>query len=375
MNSTRLFEANAFTQGLKLRNRVVMAPMTTWSANSDLTVSEEETQYFERRASGVGLVITGCSHIAANGIGFSDEFAAFDDRFTPGLTRLASAAKSGGAPAILQLFHAGNKAVAEFIEQGDVVSASAVQSSSDPFSAQQLPRALTDAEIEQLIIDFGQATRRAIEAGFDGVELHGAHGFLLQNFFSPYFNQRDDRWGGSLENRMRFPLAVVAEVKRIVAAHAEHPFVVGFRISPEESQNGGLKIDDFKPLLDQLIELKLDYLHISQPAGMLKTKPANAAEGPVITALLVEYINHRLPVIAAGGIRTPEQAEQALALGIDLVAVGQGLVVDPDWVQKAQQGEPLLTDLGTSDVAERSIPTKMWQAIKATPGWFNLREE
>ncbi|MFM2479873.1 NADH-dependent flavin oxidoreductase [Celerinatantimonas sp. YJH-8] len=375
MNLKRLFKSQAFAKGLKLRNSIIMAPMTTWSANHDLTVSDEEVRYFERRSQDVGLVLTGCSHVSANGIGFTDEFAAFDDRFIPGLTKLASAAKSGGAPAILQLFHAGNKAVADLIEQGDVVSASAVPSSSDPFSAQQLPRALTEQEIQQLIVDFGQATRRAIEAGFDGVELHGAHGFLLQNFFSPYFNRRDDRWGGSLENRLRFPLAVVEEVQRIVAEYADRPFVVGFRISPEESQDGGLKIDDFKPLIDHLIEGGLDYLHISQPGGILKTHPSIAPQGPVITALLVTYINHRLPVIAAGGIRTPEQAEQALALGIDLVAVGQGLVIDPDWVKKVAQGEAFLTDLGEGDAIARSIPSHMWQAIKTTPGWFNLRKE
>ncbi|EAA5478851.1 NADH:flavin oxidoreductase, partial [Salmonella enterica subsp. enterica] len=106
-----LTQAFTFKNGLRMRNRVVMAPMTTWSANDDETISDEEVNYYRARATGVGLVITGCAHVQINGVGFTNEFAAYDDRFIPSLSKLADAAKSGGALAILQLFHAGNKAV------------------------------------------------------------------------------------------------------------------------------------------------------------------------------------------------------------------------------------------------------------------------
>lgn len=202
-----LTQAFTFKNGLRMRNRVVMAPMTTWSANDDETISDEEVNYYQARATGVGLVITGCTHVQRNGVGFTNEFAAYDDRFIPSLRKLADAAKSGGALAILQLFHAGNKAVPELIPGGEIVSASALAAPAGPFNrGGQASRALGHDEIYDVIHDFGEATRRAIEAGFDGVELHGAHGFLIQNFFSPCFNQRTDEWGGSLANRMRFPL-------------------------------------------------------------------------------------------------------------------------------------------------------------------------
>ena len=106
-------------------------------------------------------------------------------------------------------------------------------------------------------------TKRAIKAGFDGVELHGAHGFLLQNFFSPLFNHRSDRWGGDLENRMRFPLAVLQEVKNAVYECATKPFLIGYRISPEESAEGGLRIEDTYKLLDRLISSGVSYIHAS----------------------------------------------------------------------------------------------------------------
>jgi 2,4-dienoyl-CoA reductase-like NADH-dependent reductase (Old Yellow Enzyme family) len=225
---TKLFERFSLAQGITLRNRVVMAPMTTWSANDDRTISDQEDAYYRRRVKGVGLVITGCSHVSPSGIGFTDEFASYDDRFVPSLRRLADAAKSGGARAVLQIFHAGNRAVPELIPGGDVVSASALTGEPSPFAPCEIPaRALTHAEILAIVADFGQATRRAIEAGFDGVELHGAHSFLIQNFLSPRYNQRTDVWGGSAENRMRFPLAVVHEVKRVIAAHASAPLRPG----------------------------------------------------------------------------------------------------------------------------------------------------
>ncbi|WP_460151706.1 oxidoreductase, partial [Priestia megaterium] len=137
------------------------------------------------------LVITGCTHVTPNGIGFTNEFAAYDDTFMPGLRKLAEAAKSGGAPAILQIFHAGNKALPDLIPNGEVVSSSAVETEATGFAPSVLPRELSHEEILDIIHAFAETTRRAIEAGFDGVELHGAHGFLMQNFFSPFFNRRE----------------------------------------------------------------------------------------------------------------------------------------------------------------------------------------
>ncbi|MDB5270821.1 MAG: NADH-dependent flavin oxidoreductase, oye family [Hymenobacter sp.] len=229
-----LFKPFAFKRGIHLKNSVAMAPMTTWSSNEDLTISNEEARYYEARVNGVGLVITGCSHVTPNGQGFTDEFASSDDSFIPSLRKLADAAKSGGAPAILQIFHGGNKALAALVPHGDIVSASTMAIEATAFTPAANSRGLRDDEIQDIIQAFGQATRRAIEAGFDGVELHGAHGFLLQNFLSPFFNQRTDEWGGSLENRLRFPVAVVREVQRVIEEHATRPFLLGYRVSPDE---------------------------------------------------------------------------------------------------------------------------------------------
>ncbi|EKO3958895.1 NADH-dependent flavin oxidoreductase [Vibrio fluvialis] len=372
-----LFQPFTFKNGVTLRNRVVMAPMTTWSSNADETISDEELRYYRARAQGVGLLLTGCSHVQPSGIGFTDEFAAYDDRFIPSLTKLADAAKSGGAVAVLQLFHAGNKAVPDLIPNGELVSASAMAAPKGPFNDGKLAsRELTEAEIFELIHDFGQATRRAIEAGFDGIELHGAHGFLIQNFLSPLFNQRQDQWGGSLENRMRFPLEVVREVRRVIDEHASRPFLLGYRISPEEPGEGALRIDDALALAETLAQAgNIDYLHTSL-YNILAGQSQDDTSGKTTAQRFIDRVADRVPLMAAGEVRTPNQARIVLETGMPLVVVGRSLVMNPTWVEMAQDGrdQEIRAALDLSHSADDlQVPTKLWNVIKSTPGWFPVQ--
>ena len=376
MEYSKLFESFALTPDIELRNRIIMAPMTTWSANPDGTVSEQELNYIRQRVNGVGLVITGCTHVQENGIGFTNEFAAFDDRFIPSLTKLAQAAKSGGAPAILQIFHAGNKAIPDLIPNADVVSASALKTPTGSFiDSQMMSRALSHDEVLEVIHAFGETTRRAIEAGFDGVELHGAHGFLIQNFFSPLFNQREDEWGGSLEKRMRFPLEIVKEVKRIIKQYAKKPFALGYRISVEEYEENGLRIGDSLQLIDGLINSGIDYLHVSL-TDILNSKPVEGVDEKLTIQRVIDHVNYRIPFISAGKIRTPHQAEEALALGLPLVAIGKALVMNPDWVKLVanHQADQISTELEFEKDAELHIPDHLWHEIKIRKGWFPIRQ-
>jgi 2,4-dienoyl-CoA reductase-like NADH-dependent reductase (Old Yellow Enzyme family) len=275
---------------------------------------------------------------------------------------------------VLQIFHAGNKALPALTPGGEVVSASSVPTDASPFAPSVTPKALSHDEILETIAAFGAATRRAIAAGFDGIELHGAHGFLIQNFLSPRFNQRDDQWGGSLENRMRFARAVVAEVKR-VGATAGRPFVIGYRISPEEPEEGGLRIGDALALTDRLIEDGVGYVHVSLGNALTAT-PLDGAGDKTIAARFVERVAGRVPLIAAGQIRTPDQAVQALATGLSLVALGQGLVMNPNWVEQARDGKgaEIVTALDLAEAPALAIPAKLSTVIGTMAGWFALKE-
>ena len=373
-----LFSPFMLTEKIKLRNRIVMAPMTTWSANPDGTISEQELEFYKRRSQNVGLVITGCTYVTPSGIGFTHEFAAYDDRFINSLEKLAAAAKSGGAPAILQIFHAGNKAIPELVPNNDVISASASSVKSGDFMKRVVQsREMTENEIQETIRAFGDVTKRAIKAGFDGVELHGAHGFLLQNFFSPLFNQRNDRWGGDLEGRMRFPLAVLQEVKNVVYEYATKPFAIGYRISPEESATGGLRIEDTYKLLDRLVSSGISYIHTSL-VSINDSYPVESPNGPRTIELILNHIAGRVPVIAAGKIRTPSQAQEAISTGLPLVAIGKGLVINPEWVTLAESGRDheIQTTLNPQLVHELTIPDKLWDQIQTSKGtgWFPLMD-
>ncbi|MET0944320.1 MAG: NADH-dependent flavin oxidoreductase [Flavobacterium sp.] len=371
----KLFIPLLFGNGISLKNRIVMSPMTTWASNEDFTISDEEVEYYKKRVKGVGLVITGCTHVTANGIGFTHEFAGYDDTFLPSLKKLADAAKSGGAPAILQMFHAGNKAIPGLIPDGEVVSASTV--SSGPivlFEKENSPKELSENEILEIIKAFGETTKRAIEAGFDGVEIHGAHGFLLQNFISPFFNNRNDQWGGSLENRLRLSLEILREVKNIVSKYSDRPFLIGYRISPEEFPQQTYGLPDTFVLMDKLIEEKIDYLHFSL-LDAVNQKPIDSefSKEP-ISVVLNNYVNSRVPVLVAGGITTPAMADHVVDYGVSMVAIGRSLIVNPDWVELTQNGEEdkITSILKLATVQEKKIPSKLMAIFEKLEGWVQI---
>ncbi|PLT34487.1 NADH-dependent flavin oxidoreductase [Bacillus sp. V5-8f] len=363
-----LFENFALRNGIQLKNRVVMAPMTNFSSNPDGTVTNEEVNYYIRRSKGVGMVITACTYVTENGKGFHGEFGADRDELIPSLRQLATAIKEQGAKAVLQIFHGGRMCPPELVPNGETVSASAVAPEGE---GQPVPRALSEAEVESIIRDFGEATRRAIEAGYDGVEIHGANGYLIQQFFSPHSNRREDKWGGSLEKRMNFPIAVIDEVKKAVSEYAKEPFIVGYRFSPEEPETPGITMADTLAFVDALAAKDLDYLHVSLQDFWSEPRRGVEDNRPRIE-LIMEKAGQRVPVIGVGSIHTADEALKALETGVPLLALGRVLIMDPDWVQKVQQGREseIVTKIDKNAQKELVIPDPLWQAIINTPGWF-----
>ncbi len=359
MNKQKLQKPFILNNQVTLQNHVVMSPMTTWSSHDDQTVSKAELTYYGERAKSAGMVITGSSHVQENGVGFANEIGVYADRFIPGLTKLATAIKSGGAKAILQLNHAGNKALPQFIANHDVVSASPVAAPKTPFAPAQTPRALTEAEILKVISAFGAATKRAIKAGFNGVEIHGAHGFLIQNFLSPHFNQRTDRWGGSLDNRLNLAMAVVDEVKNVAAKYADPSFIIGYRITLEEREVDGLSLIDTKALIKNLVAKQVSYLHLSLGDALTAHEHGSSNTTPFIKRIS-KFVDHRVPLIAAGSFNSYDRMEAGLDAGLDLVAVGEAFVANPDLFNH----EKLSLTLSASQLTSLKIPKAMFAKIK-----------
>ncbi|SFF44632.1 2,4-dienoyl-CoA reductase [Paenibacillus algorifonticola] len=365
-----LFEPFTFANGMSVHNRIVMAPMTTCSSNPDGTVPDDELAYYSRRSAGPGIVVTACVYVSRNGKGFPGEFGADTDEMIPSLKRLADAIKSRGAKAILQIFHGGRSCFPGLVPNDELVSASSIAQQEDGI----VPRELTEEEIKSIIADFGEATRRAIEAGFDGVEIHGANGYLLQQFYSPASNVRTDDWGGSVHKRLAFPLYVVEAVKK-AAAMAPQPFLVGYRFSPEEPEEEGLTMEHSYHLVNALIEMKLDYLHVS--LNDFWSKPRRGEQDSQSRmAWFVEKYSEHIPFIGVGGLTTAEEALEAKNSGVPFIALGRELIMDPDWTEKIKQGneQDIVTTLSKQDQERLVIPNGLWGAITHAPGWFPITE-
>ncbi|MFD0898241.1 NADH-dependent flavin oxidoreductase [Loigolactobacillus binensis] len=322
-------QALTLPSGSTLKNRLLMSPMTTRQSFFNGTVTQNEINYYAKRAKGLGAVITGAANVEAGGKGWPGELSIADDEMLPELTQLASAIKAQGAKAIIQIFHGGRMTNAATLSGVQPVSASAVAAERPDA---ETPRAMTVAEIHTTIAAFGAATRRAIQAGFDGVELHGANTYLLQQFFSPHSNRRTDDYGGDREKRYTFIAEVLDAVFAAVKKYATKPFIVGYRFSPEEFETPGIRFADTLWLLTKLRETKLDYLHLSLNRYD-RVARGDDYQAHSLLAYAHEALQGKIPLIGVGGVRTRTDVTNVLH-DAELVAVGQQLLFDPAWPLK-----------------------------------------
>ncbi len=324
-------------KSLELVNRAVMPPMGTNLGNPDGTVSEANLAYIRRRArGGPGLIITEISSVHPTGSSIPNELGAYDDRFIAGLKKIADAVHAAGCKVALQLHHAGRESP-YLLQEGKAIAPSAIRSLVFGLT----PRAMTREEIQEIIAAFGSAALRAREAGFDAVEVHGAHGYLLTQFLSALSNKREDEYGGSLINRSRFMIEVLQEVRRTVG----EGFPVSLRLSVEECIKDGYIFEDIQPILPDLVKAGADLLHASlgthgTPGG-ITSAPFEYEPGFNVWRAKKVKESTRVPVIAVGRFTDPFLANEVIARGeADFVAFGRQFLADPDFLIKAREGRP-----------------------------------
>jgi 2,4-dienoyl-CoA reductase-like NADH-dependent reductase (Old Yellow Enzyme family)/thioredoxin reductase len=324
-------------KSLELVNRAVMPPMGTNLGNPDGTVSEANLAYIRRRATGgAGLIITEIASVHPSGSAIANELGAYDDRFIPGLKEIADTVHASGSKVALQLHHAGRESL-YLLQQGKAIAPSAIPSLVFGLT----PREMTRDEIQEVIIAFGAAARRGIEAGFDAVEVHGAHGYLLTQFLSALSNKRDDAYGGSLSNRSRFIIDVLQEVRRTVGPD----FPISLRLSVEECIKDGYTVEDIQTILPNIVGAGADILHASlgthgTPGGITSAPPEYHPGFNVWRAKRLKEVVD-VPVIAVGRFTDPSLADEVIARGdADLVAFGRQYLADPDFLIKAREGRP-----------------------------------
>ncbi len=321
---TDLFEPMSFKHGGPMKNRFMLAPLTNSQSHDDGTLSDAEHHWLTMRAKGgFGLTMTCAAHVQAVGQGFPGQLGIFSDDHLEGLTRLAADIKRENSIAIVQLHHAGMRSPKELIGE-----APHCPSANEETGA----RALSTREVEQLTEDFIAAAVRAETAGFDGVELHGAHGYILCQFFSPTINQRDDRYGGSLENRSRILFDIIAGIR----ARCGPDFNLGVRLSPERFD---VKLAEIVQLAQRLMsDGDIDYLDMSL-WDSFKEPVEEEFQGQSLMSYFTELDRGDVRLGVAGKIRTPGEAVQCLEQGVDFVMIGRAAIIHHDFPSQIEAND------------------------------------
>ena len=329
---------------VQIPNRIVMPPMTTRTADAAGYVTEDTLAYYLARArGGVGLITVEMAAPEKAGRHRRHEVGIYDDRFLPGLTRLVDAIHRAGSKASIQLGHGGGHTRMDICGETPIAPSAIPHPVYETTFETIVPEAMTKARIDVTIAAHAAAAVRALKAGFDCVEIHAAHGYLISQFHAPFENRRTDEYGGSLENRARFGLDVLRAVKAAV-----HGMPVIYRLSVEDFFPGGLPYNEGKEIAIWAAEAGADALHVT--AGHYRSLPSAQIVLPPMTYPDATFVHFaagvkkvvRVPVIAVGRLGDPATAAEAVAAGsADFIALGRTLIADPQWVEKLRRDEPI----------------------------------
>ena len=360
-----LFQTYTLNNGVTIKNRLVVAPITHFGSQADGLISDQERTFLSNRAGDMGLFITAATLVQKDGKAFHGQPEATGEHCLDSLKETAQILRQQGTKAILQIHHGGSKAIDDLLDGLDKISASA--------SEEEGAREASAAEVEELIASFAQAADLAIRAGFDGVEIHGANGYLIQQFYSAQSNRRNDQWGGSLENRMRFPLAVVDAVVAVREKHQRDDFIIGYRFSPEEPGDDGLTMTETGALIDALVQKPLQYLHVSLWEFDKKIRRGGDT-AQTRMQFIHERINGKLPLIGVGNLFTADQILAAYETGwAEFIALGKTVMINPHIATQIREGREaeIETQLDPTRADHYGLPDTLWGfASSGTQSWL-----
>lgn len=346
-----------FNCGVRMKNRFMLAPLTNQQSHENGVLSNDEFKWLTKRAEGgFGLTMTCASHVQEIGKGFSGQLGIFSDNHIEGHKKLAKTIKSHGSLAVIQLHHAGMRSPKEVIGKKAVCP-----SDSEKHNA----RALTFEEVVELKNDFIDAAVRAKKCGYDGVEVHGAHGYILTQFLSSEINKRKDDYGGSLENRSRLIFEIIKGIKEKCGPK----FLLGVRLSPERF---GMKLSEIKIISQQLIDSGLlDFLDLSL-WDYLKTPEEypNSEQNLLEHILDLDYKNVKLTI--AGNIRNGDDVSRALNSGVDFVTIGRSAILHHDFPEKVMadnEFKPIENPVSEKYLISEGLSPKFVNYMRRWPGF------
>ena len=316
-----LFQPLTFSSGATVKNRFMLAPLTNTQSHPDGKLSDDEYRWLTMRAQGgFGLTMTCAAHIQAVGQGFPGQLGVFSDDHLQGLTKLANGIKREDSLAVVQLHHAGMRSPADLIGQAPVCPSDHEDTGAIGLSVEG---------VQQLIDDFISGAERAEKAGFDGVEIHGAHGYILAQFLSGTINRRQDQFGGCIENRMR----PITEIIEGVRARCRPDFLLGLRLSPERFD---VHLPDIIEVAKNVLAAgKIDFLDMSL-WDSFKEPEDDAFKGRTLLSYFTELERGNIALGVAGKLRNPSEVNQAMAAEIDFVMLGRAAIIHHDFPRQMQ---------------------------------------
>lgn len=360
MNS--LFSLLSFNRGPTMKNRFMLAPLTNQQSNEDGTCSEEEYRWLTKRAEGgFGLTMTCAAHVQPEGKGFPGQLGIFSDEHLPGLTRLATAIKANDSVAVVQLYHGGMRCPGEVIGMQPLCA-----SDNEKWGA----RAMTTTEVEAMVEAFVAAAQRAEKAGYDGVELHAAHGYLLAQFLSREINQRNDRYGGTFANRTRLVFDIIQGIRQ----RCGRDFMIGVRLSPERF---GMDLKEVVQLADLLMRDELiEFLDMSM-WDVFKMPEDAGAPGKPLLAYFTELDRKRVRLGVAGKLRTPADLRRAMDLDVDWVMLGRAAILHHDYPNRLRAEEhfmPVHPPVSSGHLRAEGLGTSFIEYMKSWKGFVQDTE-
>ena len=365
LDNSKLFEKYTLNNNVEVPGLLAIAPITLLGSNPDGTISQEERDYLNERAKNTGLYILGATAVSQDGIAFQNQPRAFSESDIPSLSERAKIIKEQGALAINQIFHGGYLADPKYSGK-DVYVVSNEINYRRPDEAKKanvaIKKQLGNKDIERIINDFAYATELSIKAGFDGIEIHGANNYLLQQFYSGYYNIRNDEWGGSLEKRIRFPLEVVDACCKIREKYNKPEFIIGYRLSPEEPFENGITMTETLELVKALTLKPIQYIHVSQSNFFKKTRRGEGI-GIERLKLIHKETNGKVALIGVGQLYSHKDFNKALKSEFsDLIAAGRASMMNKNLATllKEEKYEDINLILDPIHPEKYSIPNILW---------------
>ena len=375
IENIKLFDKYKLNNNKEVPSHLIIAPLTLMGSNPDGTISDEERNYLNQRGKNIGLYILGATAVSQEGIAFPNQPRALSDKDIPSLEERAKIIKAQGALAINQIHHGGSLADSKY--SGTSVVAVSAEIYNERLTKKDIKKGnekkqLNNDEILRIINDFAKATELSIKAGFDGIEIHGANNYLIQQFYSGYYNKRTDEWGGSLEKRMRFPLEVVDACCKIRDKYNKPEFIIGYRLSPEEPFENGITMTETMALVRELVKKPIQFIHVSERNYYQEVRRGEGVGQPRLK-LIHDELKGKMALIGVGGLYTDKDFNKALNCGLsDFIGTGRASMLNKDLgvLLKEGKGDKLNLILEPDHPEKYSIPKLLWDMCVNGGEWL-----